>query len=119
MPFMWGYTTAMVAAAAMAASSALPPARSTAAPDCEASVCGDATRPRGERTSGHRVDEDITRPRPHEGAASAAPRASPDAYDPPAATAAGATARDLRRASGSSRIASTIIVATSAHAPAT
>src|SRR5262249_59434080 len=107
------------AAAAWGASSACRPGPSPAAPDCEASVCGDATRPRGERTPGHRVDEDLTRPRPHEGAASAAPRASPDAYDPPAATAAGATARDLRRASGSAPVPRTLIGATSAHAPAT
>jgi hypothetical protein len=38
-PFMWGYTTAMVAAAAMAASRALPPARADH-PDREASGGG-------------------------------------------------------------------------------
>src|SRR5262245_44897024 len=46
----------MVAAAAMAASSALPPARSAATPLAEASTCGDATMPRGARHSGQRVE---------------------------------------------------------------
>src|SRR5882672_10396117 len=45
----------MVAAAAMAASSALPPARSAARPDAEARTCGVATIPRGARASGQRV----------------------------------------------------------------
>ena len=54
-PFMCGYTTAMVAAAAMAASSALPPARKAATPDWVASRCGVATMPRGARASGNRV----------------------------------------------------------------
>src|SRR5262245_49947315 len=45
----------MVAAAAIAASSALPPARSAATPEAEARECGEATMPRGARDSGHRV----------------------------------------------------------------
>src|SRR4029077_7219878 len=44
----------MVAAAAMAASSALPPARSAATPDWVASRWGVATMPRGARDSGQR-----------------------------------------------------------------
>src|SRR5215468_4948040 len=54
-PFMCGYTTAMVAAVAIAASSALPPARRAATPLAEASTCGEATMPRGARDSGQRV----------------------------------------------------------------
>src|SRR5580765_555914 len=46
----------MVAAAAIAASSALPPARSAATPEAEASRCGEATMPRGARDSGQRVE---------------------------------------------------------------
>src|SRR5262245_27325103 len=53
-PFMCGYTTAMVAAAAMAASRALPPARSAATPEAEASAWGEATMPRVARDSGQR-----------------------------------------------------------------
>src|SRR5262249_25799967 len=45
----------MVAAAAMAASSALPPARIVATPLCEARRCGEATIPRGARDSSQRV----------------------------------------------------------------
>src|SRR5262245_23016015 len=39
----------------MAASSALPPARRAATPDCDARRCGVATIPRGALASGHRV----------------------------------------------------------------
>jgi hypothetical protein len=46
----------MVAAAAIAASSALPPARRAATPDAEASRWGEATMPRGARDSGQRVE---------------------------------------------------------------
>ena len=46
----------MVAAAAIAASSALPPARSAATPEAEASTWGEATMPRGARDSGQRVE---------------------------------------------------------------
>src|SRR5262245_44722392 len=42
----------------MAASSALPPARSAATPDSVASRCGAATMPRAERASGQRVGVD-------------------------------------------------------------
>src|SRR5215813_212591 len=45
----------MVVAAAMAASSALPPARIAATPLCEARTCGEATIPRGARDSSQRV----------------------------------------------------------------
>src|SRR5712692_10424235 len=45
----------MVAAAAMAASSALPPARRAATPDAEASAWGDATMPRGAHASSQRL----------------------------------------------------------------
>src|SRR5215470_12973103 len=56
-PFMCGYTTAIVAAVAIAASSALPPARRAATPLAEASTCGEATMPRGARDSGQRVGD--------------------------------------------------------------
>ena len=46
----------MVVAAAMAASSALPPARNAATPLPEASTCGEATMPRGARDSSQRVE---------------------------------------------------------------
>jgi hypothetical protein len=82
----------------MAASSALPPARNAATPDCEASRWGDATMPRGARDSGQRVI--IT---------------DADGYD---ATAETGTAARLPRTSGSSRMASTIAVASTAQAPA-
>jgi hypothetical protein len=48
----------MVAAAAMAASSALPPARNAATPLPEASTCGEATMPRGARDSSQREGMD-------------------------------------------------------------
>src|SRR3984893_2985966 len=45
-PFMCGYATAMVEAAATIASMALPPSRRTASADCEASECGATAMPR-------------------------------------------------------------------------
>src|ERR1700730_6128273 len=45
-PFMCGYATAMVEAAATIASMALPPSRRTARADCEASECGATAMPR-------------------------------------------------------------------------
>ena len=44
--FMCGYTTAIVAAAAIIASTALPPSRRTASADWEASACGATAMPR-------------------------------------------------------------------------
>jgi hypothetical protein len=46
MAFMCGYTTAMVAAAAIIASTALPFSRNTASADCAASACGATAMPR-------------------------------------------------------------------------
>src|SRR3989304_5313875 len=53
--FMWGYTTAIVAAAAMAASTAFPPCRRIRRPLWVASACGVAIIPRRAMLTGRPV----------------------------------------------------------------
>jgi hypothetical protein len=54
-PVMCGYTTAKTALAAIAASTAEPPARKMSTPALEASACGDVTIPRGASVTGRPV----------------------------------------------------------------